>query len=237
MIDNINTCFNCKTPITEKNLYKLRKLPNDPWCKSCVSLHNEKYKDFHQKEKKKIRSKGYYQNVEKFRKEKRDYYKTHKEEKRLYDIEYRKKNKDKIKQKKQEWAIRNKNNPLGKLKLTLRRRIRNVLQGKEKRGTYIDLLGCTPEFFMSYIESLWQPGMTWENRGFRGWHLDHIIPCYTFDLSKEEDQKKCFHYTNQRPLWMKDNVRRPRPDYYRILSEKKSSAFSKYRSEDQIPPQ
>lgn len=32
-----------------------------------------------------------------------------------------------------------------------------------------------------------------------------IRPCNSFDLTKPEDQLKCFHFTNLQPLWAKDN--------------------------------
>ena len=48
--------------------------------------------------------------------------------------------------------------------------------------------------------------MSWENYGMHGWHLDHIIPCCSFNLQNEEELKKCFHYSNYQPLWAKDNL-------------------------------
>lgn len=55
--------------------------------------------------------------------------------------------------------------------------------------------------------------MTWENhgngwngKGMQEWHIDHIIPCVSFNLRKIEEQIKCFHYTNLQPLWAKENL-------------------------------
>lgn len=75
----------------------------------------------------------------------------------------------------------------------------------------MELLGCTLEFFMAYIEFQFWPGMSWDNYGHSkdgslGWHIDHIIPCSKFDLSNPEDRKKCFHYLNLQPLWAVDNM-------------------------------
>ncbi|GAF80419.1 unnamed protein product, partial [marine sediment metagenome] len=36
----------------------------------------------------------------------------------------------------------------------------------------------------------------------------HINPCAKFDLSKPEEQQKCFNYKNLQPLWAKDNIRK-----------------------------
>ncbi len=68
-----------------------------------------------------------------------------------------------------------------------------------------NLLGCTVEKLKQWLEYQFKPGMSWDNRGYYGWHIDHIRPCCSFDLSKPEEQKKCFNYTNLQPLWRKDN--------------------------------
>lgn len=93
----------------------------------------------------------------------------------------------------------------------IRSRLRGAIKrtGRRKKCKSTELLGCSFDFLMGYLESQFEPGMTWENHGFYGWHVDHIIPCNTFNLTDEEEQKKCFHYTNLRPLWAKENWSRP----------------------------
>ena len=61
---------------------------------------------------------------------------------------------------------------------------------------------------MDHLEKQFQPGMSWDNHGYDGWHVDHIRPCASFDLTDEEQVRKCFHYTNLQPLWAKDNLRK-----------------------------
>lgn len=71
----------------------------------------------------------------------------------------------------------------------------------------MELLGCTLEEFKSHIEKQFDDKMTWENYGAY-WHVDHIIPCASFDLTKEDDQRRCFHYTNMQPLEAHANMRK-----------------------------
>jgi hypothetical protein len=102
-----------------------------------------------------------------------------------------------------------------KLETDLQFRIKTRLRGRiwmavhkiygEKTST-IDLVGCTMEEFRRHIESLWLPGMSWENYGRRGWHIDHRKACARFDLTDPEQQRACFHFSNTQPLWAWDNL-------------------------------
>jgi hypothetical protein len=82
----------------------------------------------------------------------------------------------------------------------------HALAGNLKEKNTLELLGCSIENFRLYISSKFVNGMSWENYGYHTWHIDHIIPCWEFDLSDKEQQKKCFHFSNMRPLWAKDNI-------------------------------
>ena len=68
------------------------------------------------------------------------------------------------------------------------------------------LIGCSIDDLVKHIESKFIPGMLWENR--TQWHIDHIVPVSSFDLTKIEEQERCFHYTNLQPLWAIDNIRK-----------------------------
>lgn len=99
-----------------------------------------------------------------------------------------------------------KTNPAFKLERTLRCRLYHALKSKnaQKNTKTLDLIGCSISYLMGYLEAKFTEGMTWENHG--DWHLDHKIPCSSFNLLDEEEQKKCFHYTNLQPLWAHDNL-------------------------------
>jgi len=86
----------------------------------------------------------------------------------------------------------------------LRIRIWKVLKGINKSSSTLELLGCSIEEFKNHLKKNFTKGMSFGNYG--KWHIDHIKPCASFDLSKAEEQKKCFNYTNLQPLWTKDNL-------------------------------
>ena len=83
-----------------------------------------------------------------------------------------------------------------------------IYKNTKKCKKTLELTGCTLEFLYNYLESKFTKGMSWDNYGKFGWHIDHIIPCSSFDMSNPEEQKKCFHYTNLQPLWWLDNLKK-----------------------------
>lgn len=94
-------------------------------------------------------------------------------------------------------------NPHNAIAHNLRIRIRHALKSNSKCASTTKLLGITIAEFVKYFESKFTNGMSWNNHG--EWHIDHIVPCASFNLTKTSEQKKCFHYTNLQPLWAHDN--------------------------------
>ena len=170
--------------------------------------------------KQKRKHKWYLKNKERLIKIHRDYYDSHKEQilknckkyvnnhkekTTIYQKEYREKNKKKLQiQHDRRRQIRLKIDLNYRIKYNLNVRLRKVLKRNSKRGKTIDMLGCSIEQLKFYLKFRFLSGMSWDNYG--KWEIDHVRPCASFDLSKPEEQCKCFHYTNLQPLWEKDNI-------------------------------
>jgi len=89
-----------------------------------------------------------------------------------------------------------------------RARIRAALKDLNKSQTTKELLGCSIDYLKKYLESKFQPGMTWENYSRTGWHVDHIVPISSFNLLDSVQLKQVCHYTNLQPLWAIDNLKK-----------------------------
>jgi len=90
-----------------------------------------------------------------------------------------------------------------RLRILLRNRMRLAVNQNSRFSSVLDLLGCSVDNFRIYIHSKFEPGMTWENI-----HLDHILPCALFDLTRLDHQRICFHFSNYQPLFASDNIRK-----------------------------
>jgi hypothetical protein len=105
-------------------------------------------------------------------------------------------------------SLSRKLDPEVRLRDSLRRRLNNALKNNQKMGSAVSNLGCSIQEFRVYLETKFQSGMTWNNYGKFGWHIDHIKPLSKFDLSNKEQLKEACYYTNLQPLWWQDNLKK-----------------------------
>lgn len=101
---------------------------------------------------------------------------------------------------------RRQSDPLFAFKIKTRNLIRKAFDrnGFTKRSKSNDILGCSWPELVTHIERQFKEGMTWQNRG--EWHIDHIIPLAT--ATCEDDIIRLNHFTNLRPLWAEENLRK-----------------------------
>jgi hypothetical protein len=88
----------------------------------------------------------------------------------------------------------------------LRRRLAAALHGNHKAGSAVRDLGCTIPELKAHLEQRFQPGMSWDNHG--AWHIDHVKPLASFDLTDAVQVQKACNYSNLQPLWAGDNLKK-----------------------------
>lgn len=147
-------------------------------------------------------------------------YHRNKPNRAAYAKTYRSKNQSKVAKTMKSWRSRNRerirnyvktryaNDPMFRLKAKTSSSVSKVLKRAKTRklNKTIVLLGCSLNQFKAHIESQFLNGMSWQNRG--EWHIDHKRPCASFDLSDLEQQKECFHFSNLKPEWATENLKK-----------------------------
>lgn len=197
----------CKTCLKNKELseYHKDKNQNDGFrytCKQCIREYQLKWRESKRKE---------------LLEKSQVYYVENKDKKRIYDMEYRlknfnkikdrlKNNKDKINKRTAEYAKSRRAKDISyKLRQSIRNRLNQCIK-KKKPSSSITELGCSLNELKIYLECRFTEGMSWNNYG--KWHLDHIKPLSKFNLSDLEEFKQACHYTNLQPLWALDNIKK-----------------------------
>lgn len=189
----MKTCLKCNKELIGIKGPKKR-------CDNCNKEHRKLY--LKEREKKTNRKQQNKERLKRFRE-------NNPEKIKEYNKKYRKKieSKQKKKERNKKYYIENLEHKLGNI---LRYRLWYSLKREsiEKNLSSMTLVGCTKEELIKYIESKFQEGMTWENWSMNGWHIDHIRPIASFDLSDPQQLHECFHYTNLQPLWAEDNLKK-----------------------------
>lgn len=146
----------------------------------------------------------------------KQYQQDHKAEIAIRKRRYYQENKDKVIKYQQDHRTeiatcekRRRANNIGcRLKINIRNGVRQSIKGTKQYKHSIDLLGCTIPEVRNHLERQFKPGMSWDNWGTHGWHIDHIIPLDYFNFADPEQQKRAWHYTNLQPLWATDNLKK-----------------------------
>lgn len=216
-----------------KEVEKFRKNRNK--CNQCLSQEAKEYRK-NNKEKIKLHFAERYKNNPELRKRNRDWYHKNKEKnkekikiwastyrekyreeinlkKRIYHKNYRldPKNKEIIREKRRIYNLKRRTSTIYRLSKSIRVMIYSSLRNKgfSKGSKTFEILGCSFDEFKLYLESKFEPWMTWENRGLyngefnHGWDIDHIIPVSY--AKTEEELIKLNHYTNLQPLCSRIN--------------------------------
>lgn len=179
-------CYRCKTEKDINNFHKNndRKDGKSGICKECCKEYNKEYRE--KNKDKLIEYLKIYRNNNENKQHRREYQRS-----RIKKVLEYEKNK-------------RKNNVIFRLKCTLRKRLHKALRGKYKNGSAIKDMGCSLQELKNHLENRFIDGMNWSNHG--QWHIDHIIPLYSFDLTDREQLLKACNYKNLQPLWAKDNL-------------------------------
>ena len=188
--------------------------------KNQIRKYLKQYKQDHKKEIKEKDKNWYLNNKERLKIYKKKYNQNHKEEMRKWRNSHKKE--------RNKWHRERRKKDLNfKISNNLRGRTNSALKQNSKSQSTISLIGCDFEYLAYYLQKQFKKGMNWDNYGRRGWHIDHIIPCSSFDLSKKSEQQKCFHYSNLQPLWAWENMKKSN----KILSGGKYVLYSKCKKE------
>jgi len=188
------------------------------YCKECRNLQSKKYYSKHKDEiklqKKEYREKNPDKIINTRRKYKyrnkvyyKRYYERHREQ-----ILGRKKRQSKSDSYRYKRRKRQNNKYYTDIRFKLDKCISSVMYTSLKRNKnghhWEDLVGYTLDDLMTHLESLFQPGMSWDNYG--DWHIDHIIPRSYFNFTSYDDPEfiQCWSLDNLQPLWAEENLKK-----------------------------
>ena len=159
------------------------------------------------------------------------YKESNKEQVQEYNKKWKSKNKETVSEYNRQYAIDNHDcirkrktlnerhrrhtDPVYKLQILTRNRFRKFYIGDH---TSNDCVGISFDEFVKWIESQFTGDMNWGNHGTL-WHIDHVVPCHSFNFELEQDRNTCFHWSNTRPLLAKINIKRMKCSIYELLCQ------------------
>jgi phage-related minor tail protein len=204
----MKTCTKCNTTKDLKE-FRISGKYIVSRCRECERIICQEYKEKNREALNARRAADRKEHPEKWKESNKRFYSKNAEAQKLRAKEYAQANRKEISEKQREARkARRHADSAYRAKENIRKRMWETIikAGHTKSAKTLSLLGCSPLECRNYLESLFTEGMSWDNYGPTGWHIDHIKPISSFDLSNPQEQKECFHYTNLQPLWALDNL-------------------------------
>jgi hypothetical protein len=216
-------CTKCNEikPISSFTSHKLTKDKLQCHCRDCIKASTTKYRNANPDDGKQ----HYLSKQEHYKKKSLDRYNSKKDIILKKQKEYSDKHQDAIKAYTKVWRSQNKdrvneyhrerrrNNPCIKLANILRSKISTNVKkvSSTKDQSSLEIVGLASwEELKIHLESQFEDGMSWSNYGIgennSTWHIDHILPI-SLAMTLEE-VKELNYYTNLRPMWGSDNIRK-----------------------------
>jgi len=94
-----------------------------------------------------------------------------------------------------------------KIEAATRARMWHAIKDAGRKASITGLPYSVKEL-MDHLERLFKDGMNWSNYGKDGWHIDHVRPCASFDMTDDCQFQECWELSNLQPLWAKDNLKK-----------------------------
>lgn len=86
-------------------------------------------------------------------------------------------------------------------------RVAQKASAQKDRSTH-DILGYSAHDLRLRMECQFLPGMSWQNYGFHGWHIDHKKPIAAFLSQGITDLRTINSLCNLQPMWAVDNQKK-----------------------------
>lgn len=118
---------------------------------------------------------------------------------------------------------RKKIDPAFKLTKHLRSSLLSALKGTRKHKSALKILGCDIDFLKKWFEHQFDANMSWENHG-KYWHIDHITPIASCNMSNLEEIERCFHWSNMHPLEKTENMKKSNKIIPELIDKKQKMA-------------
>lgn len=193
-------------------MYDVKKYKHEWYMKNRDKLKKRRVvlmEDKNRKTKHKLYMKSYYlKNKNKLLNNTKVWVENNRDRSNNIKDRWTKNNKDKVKLIRYSANKRRRLTRFGILNMNMSIAIRRSLKGNKNGSKWETILGYNLFDLVSHIESLFTPGMNWNNYGKNGWEVDHIQPISSFSFNNFSDDnfKRCWSFRNLQPLWQKSKI-------------------------------